>query len=205
MTTVLGIDVSKHQGTINWSKVPNNADVKFCYSRASLGKSDRDPKFKRNWQGSGEAGLLRGAYHAFWPGRPAREQSDNFFGAYTPQPGDLVPMLDVEVYHKTIPVNDFLKEVKKLLSMMADRAGKPPFLYTANWFWETLGNPAAIDAYPLWVAYYNPDPRPVLPHGWSSYQIWQYTDKGRVPGVTENTCDMDRFAGTMAELNAFRI
>jgi GH25 family lysozyme M1 (1,4-beta-N-acetylmuramidase) len=99
---------------------------------------------------TGRARLLRGAYHAFWPGRTARDQFDNFLGAYAPQPGDLA-----------------------------------------------LGNPAPIDDYPLWIAYYNPDPRPVLPHGWPSYQIWQYTDKGRVSGITENTCDMDRFAGTM--------
>lgn len=202
MATTLGIDVSKHQGTINWTKVPNNEEIKFCYSRASLGKSDRDPKFKRNWQGSGEGGLLRGAYHAFWPGRTAQQQFDNFFGAYSPLPGDLVPMIDVEVYHGTVPLKDFLREVKKLLRMTQDRVGKPPFLYTANWFWEKIGNPPAIDEYPLWVAYYNPTPKPVLPHGWSSYKIWQYTDKGHVPGITQNTCDMNRFAGTLQSLKS---
>lgn len=205
MATTLGIDVSKYQETIDWSKVANKDPIKFCYCRASLGKSDRDPQFKRNWQGSGELGLLRGAYHAMWPGRTPQEQYDNFMGAYSPSPGDLVPMLDVEKYYKTIPVNDFVKDVKELLKLVSDAVGRKVFLYTANWFWQSLGNPPPIDDYPLWVAYYNPDTAPVLPHGWSSYQIWQYTDKGKVPGITENSCDMDRFVGTLDELKAYRL
>jgi lysozyme len=205
MATTLGIDVSKHQGNVDWSKVPGNPDIKFAYSRASLGKSDKDATFKTNYDGSKAAGLLRGAYHAFWPGRTGQEQFDNFFGAYSPQGGDLVPMIDVEKYDNSVSIHDFLKEVVALLELTTHRVGKKPFLYTANWFWESIGNPPALADYPLWVAYYNPDPAPTLPKGWPSYVIWQYTDKGHVPGVTDNTCDMDRFQGTLDDLKAYQI
>jgi lysozyme len=205
MATTLGIDVSKHQGNIDWTKVSQNADIKFAYSRASLGRSDKDPHFKANYDGSKAAGFLRGAYHPFWSGRTGQEQFDNFFGAYTPDAGDLVPMIDVEQHDKTVPLKDFLKEVEALLSLTESKVGKKPFLYTAHWFWESIGNPPPIADYPLWVAYYNPDLHPTLPKGWSSYAIWQYTDKGVVPGITDNTCDMDRFAGTLSDLQAHQI
>ena len=125
--------------------------------------------------------------------------------AYAPSQGDLAPMIDVEKYDKSVTVAAFLREVRKLLELVTTEVGRKPFLYTANWFWTSIGNPDPLDDYPLWVAYYNDDPEPTLPQGWSNWVIWQYTDKGHIAGIGENTCDRNRFAGTLADLKTYQI
>src|SRR3982750_4387037 len=59
---IRGIDVSRHQGTINWSAIPGGK-VRFAYIKASEGGDYRDPRFAENWGASATAGLHRGAYH----------------------------------------------------------------------------------------------------------------------------------------------
>ena len=61
MATIKGIDVSKHNGTINWSKVKNDG-VKFAIIRAGYGTDTIDPKFKSNIEGAIAAGLDVGIY-----------------------------------------------------------------------------------------------------------------------------------------------
>ena len=55
-----GIDVSKHQGVIDWSKVKTD----FAILRAGFGRyaSQKDPQFERNYAGAKAAGIPVGAY-----------------------------------------------------------------------------------------------------------------------------------------------
>src|SRR5687768_3711582 len=59
-----GIDVSHHQGVIEWSLLSGQG-VDFAYIKASEGGDFVDPAFARNWDGAGRAGIRRGAYHFF--------------------------------------------------------------------------------------------------------------------------------------------
>ena len=59
-----GIDVSRHQGLIDWPTVARQG-VDFAYIKASEGGDQRDWRFEENWRGAGEAGIARGAYHYF--------------------------------------------------------------------------------------------------------------------------------------------
>ena len=58
---IKGIDVSHHQGNINWSKVPSA----FAYLKATEGEQFVDHAFKTNWKGAQSKGILVGAYHFF--------------------------------------------------------------------------------------------------------------------------------------------
>ena len=62
-----GIDVSRFQGTINWTKVAadSNVNVKFVYIKATEGTSMRDPNYKTNITKARKAGLLAGFYHVY--------------------------------------------------------------------------------------------------------------------------------------------
>lgn len=68
MTKIFGIDVSYHNGTINWAKVKNDG-VKFAILRAgrtSLSSSKnmaKDIKFEEYYKGAKSAGLPIGAYY----------------------------------------------------------------------------------------------------------------------------------------------
>ena len=59
-----GIDVSKHQGTINWDAVAADPSVQFAILRAGYGRyaSQKDPTFERNYSECKRVGLAVGAY-----------------------------------------------------------------------------------------------------------------------------------------------
>ena len=59
---VEGIDVSHHQGEIDWTKVKNDGIV-FAFMKATQGLRFVDPRFKLNWAATEKAGIIRGAYH----------------------------------------------------------------------------------------------------------------------------------------------
>ena len=50
-----GVDVSAHQGEINWAKVADD-DIGFTYIKATEGGDFEDPRFASNWRGAAEAG-----------------------------------------------------------------------------------------------------------------------------------------------------
>ena len=94
---VVGIDVSHHQGTINWEKVKwSQPDIEFVYVKCSEGKTYVDPKFKENAVGAAAVGYKVGAYHYFRMTSSAHEQYDNFKAQMDAVHIDLIPMVDVE-------------------------------------------------------------------------------------------------------------
>src|SRR6476660_2447595 len=60
----IGIDVSHHQGEIDWPRVASDG-VRFAYIKASEGGTVPDHRFRENWVEAKKAGLRRGAYHFF--------------------------------------------------------------------------------------------------------------------------------------------
>ena len=62
---VRGIDVSHHQGKIEWNKVKQE-NIHFVYIKATEGGDFKDLEFKRNWNEASKVGLLKGAYHFFY-------------------------------------------------------------------------------------------------------------------------------------------
>ena len=59
------IDVSKHNGDIDWAKVAQSG-VKFAIIRTGFGKeatNQIDPKFEANYKGCKDNGIFVGAYH----------------------------------------------------------------------------------------------------------------------------------------------
>src|SRR5437016_13909496 len=74
---VRGIDVSHHQGPIDWDAVASDG-VTFAYIKASEGGDYQDRRFKENWLGARHAGVLAGAYHFFTFCKDGAAQAENF-------------------------------------------------------------------------------------------------------------------------------
>src|ERR1035438_7078198 len=94
-----GIDVWDAQGKIDWNAVANSG-VAFAYAKATDGK-DPHASFQTNWAGAGAAGILRGAYHWFYPVPLGSDHLQRQVDAFLAQMGslaanDLPPMVDVE-------------------------------------------------------------------------------------------------------------
>jgi len=92
---IRGVDVSRHQGKIDWQKVAGD-DIAFAYIKATEGGDWRDPQFKTNWRGARNAGLATGAYHFFTMCRSGAHQAKNFLAALPDKDSMLPPVVDLE-------------------------------------------------------------------------------------------------------------
>tara|TARA_B100000683_G_C12168523_1_gene423236 strand:+ start:363 stop:605 length:243 start_codon:yes stop_codon:yes gene_type:complete len=66
---LFGIDVSHHQGAIDWAKV-KAAGVHYCFMKSTEGSTFKDKRFDFNWNQAKAHGIIRGAYHFFRPNAP---------------------------------------------------------------------------------------------------------------------------------------
>lgn len=156
--SIHGIDVSHHQGTVNWEKVAtasdaNGARVQFVFVKATQGKSHLDRKFRHNFRKAQQYGLVRGAYHYFSPGISGDLQAHHFIKNVPLEKGDLPPVLDVEVLGRLKPAT-LRREVLEWLELMEKRFGTPPIIYTYLTFKKNYLNTPEFDRYPFWIAHY---------------------------------------------------
>lgn len=199
--TTKGIDVSYYQGNINWDQVKAGG-VDYAFIRVSDGTRFKDPKFERNWAGTKAAGVIRGAYQFFRPAQSATAQADIMIAALADfQPGDLPPVIDVEATGGVSAAN-IAARIKIWTDRVEAAVGVKPIVYTGKYFWrDQVRGSTAFATSALWIAQYTTK-CPDLPAPWTDWTFWQYTDKGRVPGITGNV-DTNRFNGTLADLQAF--
>ena len=71
---IRGLDVSHHQGLIDWARIPTER-YRFVYIKATEGGDFWDKSFKQNWKQAMNAGLTVGAYHFFTLCRLGDEQA----------------------------------------------------------------------------------------------------------------------------------
>ena len=198
--TTKGVDVSYHNGTIDWAKV-KAAGNEFAFVRISDGTGFRDPQFATNWAGARAAGLVRGIYQFFRPNQDVAAQADMVIAAAgRPAPGDLPPVIDVEATGNLSPASVAAK-VRTWVDRVKAGTGVDPIVYTGKYFWrDEVGGPTSFAKNPLWIAQYTtlcPD----LTAPWDTWAFWQYSDTGSVPGISGGI-DVDRFNGTVDELRA---
>lgn len=193
-----GIDVSHWQGAIDWDAVAGDG-VEFAFIKATEGGDYTDPRFAANWAGARQAGVLRGAYHFFRPQTDAMAQAAHFLRTVQLEPGDLPPVLDVEVTDGR-SLDAVAAGVRTWLQEVERATGRRPIIYTRASFW-TAQMGGGFGGYPLWVAHYGVA-APNIPSGWSAWTFWQHSDAGRVDGIAGGV-DLNWFNGGRAELDAF--
>jgi lysozyme len=92
---VRGIDVSHHQGLIDWQRVAAD-DVAFAVIKATEGGDHVDDAFALNLREARAAGLAVGAYHFFTFCRPGADQARNFISIVPRNQPLLPPVVDIE-------------------------------------------------------------------------------------------------------------
>lgn len=181
----LGVDVSHHQGVVDWEAVAADG-IGFVYLKATEGGDWVDPRFVANWSGAGRVGLDRGAYHFFTFCRSGAEQAANFLQTVPPGAGELPPAVDVELAGNcgARPPAEWVEhEVGVFVETVEAARGEPVILYTVGeveeeyrldhlsgggrWVRRLLVRPASDD----WV-------------------LWQATSKARVDGI-DGPVDLD--------------
>ena len=176
-----GIDVSRYQGTIDWDTFFQHMDttIEFVYCKATEGTDHVDIQWDRNRRELQERSKPFGAYHFFLPEKDPVSQAEHFVSQCQQGLGNLPPVLDAEVVGTS--GESLILNMKTWLQTVERKTGKRPLIYTSYAIYKNLfsGN---FEGYRYWVANYN-----VLDkeHRFSNSEIviWQYSDKGKLPGI----------------------
>jgi lysozyme len=175
-----GIDVSRYQGTIDWDVLRDSSSIhiSFVYCKSTEGITLVDPFWKRNREALKNRNIPHGAYHYFKPKTDAAAQAHFFLKHYKSKQSDLPPVIDIE--EETTNLDLLLSEVLKWMSIVENATGKRPIIYTNYYLFEKLFEDACKGEQ-FWIANYSDRPSRMQD---SRILIWQYTDQGKVPGIT---------------------
>ena len=183
-----GIDVSKYQGDINYSKVKNNVD--FVIIRIGYGMYDnqKDPKFEANYDGFKNQNVPIGVYLYSYATSidEAKREADcviNWLGGRTL---NLPVYFDIEDRSNSgIDKNTLTKMCEEFCDRI-EKAGYWAGIYANKYFYTSKLDMSKLeDKYTIWVAQWN-DTNTYS----GKYDMWQYTSTGKIPGINGNV-DLD--------------
>ncbi len=193
-----GVDVSVYQGKVDWAVAHANG-IDFAFARVSDGTGFPDMEFANNWPAMKAAGVVRGAYQFFRPEEDPTAQANLFVSMLSAAsglvPGDLPPVLDLEVTDSTSDAA-IQAHMQTWFDAMKAATGLQPMLYMSPGFASHAGT--AFGNHPLWVANWGVS-CPAVPGGWSTWAFWQKSDTGMVKGIA-SAVDLDEFNGSLAQL-----
>lgn len=186
----VGIDVSEHQGAINWERASGAVDfaiIRLGYrGYGSEGGIALDGYYTANMQGAVENGVPVGIY--FYSQATSYEEGveeANFvlqnMGSYALSYPIVLDREDPMV--EEARTNDLSVEQHTQASLgfleTIQAAGYPAMMYTNRMYYALYLNIESIYQYPIWYAQYADEP------DWPyEFNIWQYTENGEVPGVS---------------------
>jgi lysozyme len=200
--TVAGMDVSYYEDSVDWVAA-HAAGIEFAFIRVSDGLQFIDPRFPGYWDGAKAAGVIRGAYQFFRPAEDPIAQADLLLDSIGPlEPGDLPPVIDVEVSGELSPA-EVAASVRAWVAHVTDKLGRPPIVYAGLYSWHDLTGSADITTSPLWVAQYTAALCPNIPTPWPRWMFWQYSATASVAGIPGSTLDVNVFNGTLDDLRDF--
>lgn len=168
-----GVDVSNHQGNINWRAVASD-DIDFAYIKATEGSY-----FDNNWSEAGSAGLQRGAYHFYSFCSPADQQAANFLRTAAPEQSSMPPGLDLELAGNCAarpPVEDVQREVGSFVDIVEKTTQKEVVLYVGDDFAGKYKVAEWLDR-DVWQPRFMRCPS-------SDWVIWQFTGFAQVDGIS---------------------
>lgn len=199
---VHGIDISHHQGTIDWKLLSQTKHtqfpVRFVFMKATEGGDFSDSHFVANFDSAKANGFIRGAYHFYNPKTDAVRQADFFIQSVKLQPGDLPPVLDIE--KKAKDMDQLRDDLKLWLKKVETHYGVKPIIYASYKFKTNYLNDSLFNSYPYWIAHYYVDS--VKYKG--DWQFWQHHDAGTIPGIDKRV-DLNVFNGSIQQLDSLLI
>lgn len=187
---VLGIDVSKWQGTIDWNAVKSSGIsfvvIRCGYRGSSTGVLVKDPMFEANIKGATKAGLKVGLYFFSQAvnEKEAVEEASMAIALAKDYKISYPIFIDTE-WTSGGRANGISKDTRtavcKAFCETIKSAGYTPGVYACkSWYQDSL-NVSSLNGYKIWLAQYASQPTYS-----SRYDMWQYSDKGKVNGISTN-------------------
>ena len=200
-----GIDISHHQGEIDWQTLKDEGmidkfPVRFIMIKATEGATKVDENFVDNFYQAREYGFTRGAYHFYSVHSSAQAQAEFFIKNVKLERGDLPPVLDVEHKPKNQTDEEFQQSIQLWLNMVEFHYGVKPIIYTYYKFKMKYLNDSVFDDYPYWIAHYYVEKVEYK----GAWKFWQHTDVGKLPGIKGNV-DFNIYNGSFYDLRKMTI
>lgn len=175
---VKGIDVSHHQGLIDWDQVADDG-VSFAFLKATEGSGHVDSYYSFNWSEASRVGIRRGAYHFFSMESSGAAQGDFFISIVPRERLSLPPVIDLEVSLDYEPLQ-VRREVSAMSALLTKAYGLSPILYMdlnvyTRFYKEQPPNN------PLWIREIYLHPNLMDSVEWT---FWQYNNKGQIKGIS---------------------
>ena len=190
----LGVDVSVHQGIVDWQQVAD-AGIDFAMIRIGYrgygmaGNMQGDSHFVDNIEGALAAGLDVGVYYFSQAVtvEEARQEAAYVIEKLEPYNITYPVVFDWERQNyegsrtQTIPETDLLCSIANAFCQDIEAAGYDAMIY----FYQNLAynnlDLSQLTDYPFWLAQYTD-----YPSFYYDFDMWQYTSSGRVPGISGN-------------------
>ena len=190
-----GVDISYWQGLSKSVAIPNGIDwnqvkasgISFVIIKTSEGIGRIEPRAKDQSLGASKVGLQIGYYHFAHPGEDtAITEADLFYKCISQYPkAQIIPTLDIEINKAGLNPQQLTQWIVDFVTRLQGYNIPNVMLYSYGPFFNKFLLPnQTLALCPLWLADYQS--QPVLPNGWSNYNIWQYSQAGSIPGIQGN-------------------
>lgn len=200
---VEGIDVSSHNGQVNWQSVAKAADfaiIRIGYRGYGTGAVVEDSMFKSNISAANDAGIPTGVYFYSQAVTPeeAREEADFVLDLIKDYDVELPVFIDYEYAHgsdgeltgRLYDAKLSASEAAKIINAFCEKitlSGRYAGVYSSSsMFNQHISTSQLKDNLYIWVADYNETVSYL-----GAYDIWQYTKSGSCDGVNSKSVDMN--------------
>lgn len=197
---VRGIDVSNHQGVIDWEKI-DTSDVQFAFIKATEGGDFKDKSFEQNWKNAKNNHIKVSAYHFFTFCRSGSEQALNFIESVPNDIDMLPPAIDLEYSGNcklTKTKEELLADIDDFIEIIEAEYNRKVIIYVT----ENFYNDYLIGLYlnnPIWVRDIYTKAHVEDKREWT---FWQYANNGLVDGI-HTLVDLNVFNGSATDFNRF--
>lgn len=178
-----GIDVSKHQGNVNWSHVKADG-VKFAIIRAGYGKeiSQKDRQFENNYAGCKSNGIPCGVYWYSYAmsEAEARQEAAVCLKVIAGKTFEYPIYYDIEEKKQFALGKTACTAIARAFLEVVEKAGYWVGLYSSTYFLQYFESDL-LKRYAVWVAQYGAK---CTYSG--QYGIWQKSSTGKVYGISGN-------------------
>lgn len=189
VTGAMGIDISKHNGNIDWNAVKNagvNYVILRCgYRGSATGVLVEDEKFKSNIQGAQAAGLKVGIYFFSQAVNEveAVEEASLTLSLIRNYKITYPVYMDVEAANGRADGLDSATRTKviKAFCETIRNSGYTAGVYANKTWLGSMMNVGSLSNYKIWLAQYA-----ATPTYSGRYEMWQYSSTGKIAGISGN-------------------
>lgn len=186
-----GIDVSEHQGSIDWSKV-NAAGIQFAMIRAGYGKNNVDKYFHQNAKNALASGIPIGIYWFSYALNEEMAKNEATYAVNLAKQYNVTWPICYDLEYDTVSyaakngvtINKSLAtKMAKAFCKQVKALGYTPMNYTNLDYYNNYFDSSQLP-YDLWYAQYSSKA------SISGMAIWQYSSFGNVSGIS-GKCDVN--------------